>query len=96
MDRGEKMYAVRQTRREQGIRGARLDDVGPSGPHVTRGRHGNSTTFCRGSLLTPRQRVTQKRGSWVAQSLKCPTLDLGSGHDLSHETESHIGSMLSA
>ena len=23
-----------------------------------------------------------RRGPWVAQSVKCPTLDLGSGHDL--------------
>ena len=33
-----------------------------------------------------------KRGPWVAQSVKCPTLDLGLGHDLTiHEFEPRIG-----
>ena len=26
--------------------------------------------------------IVRMRGAWVAQSVKCPTLDLGSGHDL--------------
>ena len=31
-------------------------------------------------------------GTWVAQSVKCPTLAFGSGHDLMvHETEHHMG-----
>ena len=31
------------------------------------------------------------RGAWVAQSVKCPTLDLGSGHDLTvREFKPHI------
>ena len=30
-------------------------------------------------------------GPWGAQSVKCPTLDFGSGHDLTvHEMEPHI------
>ena len=33
-----------------------------------------------------------KRGSWVAQLVKCQTLDFGSGHDLIvREIEPHIG-----
>ena len=32
------------------------------------------------------------RGPWVAQSVKCPTIDFGSGHDLTvHEFEHHTG-----
>ena len=32
------------------------------------------------------------RGTWVAPSVKCPTLDLGLGHDLTVlEFEPHIG-----
>ena len=32
------------------------------------------------------------RGTWVAQLVKCPTLDVGSGHDLTvHEFNPHIG-----
>ena len=32
------------------------------------------------------------RGTWVAQWVKCPNLDLGSGHDLKvFETDLHIG-----
>ena len=32
------------------------------------------------------------RGAWVAQSVKRPTLDFGSGHDLVvHEFEPHVG-----
>ena len=27
-------------------------------------------------------KISQKQGSWVAQSIKHPTLDFGSGHDL--------------
>ena len=31
-------------------------------------------------------------GVWVAQSVMCPTLDFGSGHDLTvHETEPRVG-----
>ena len=33
-----------------------------------------------------------RRGTWVAQSVKHPTLDFGSGHDLRvHETEPCTG-----
>ena len=32
-----------------------------------------------------------RRGSWVAQSVKCPTLDLGSGHDLKASGFTHVG-----
>ena len=32
------------------------------------------------------------RGAWVAQSVKCPTLDFGSSHDLTvHEIKPHVG-----
>ena len=32
------------------------------------------------------QNITQMRGVWVAQSVECPALDFGSGHDLTvHE-----------
>ena len=31
-------------------------------------------------------------GTWVAQLVECPTLDFGSGHDLTvHEFEPHVG-----
>ena len=31
-------------------------------------------------------------GPWVAQLVECPTLDFGSGHDLTvHEFEPHVG-----
>ena len=33
------------------------------------------------SLITARNLVEQG-GAWVAQSIECPTLDFGSGHDL--------------
>ena len=32
------------------------------------------------------------KGAWVAQSVKCPTLDFSSGHNLMvHEFEPHVG-----
>ena len=35
--------------------------------------------------------IRQKQGAWVAQLVKRPTLDLGSGHDLTvHGIESHV------
>ena len=38
------------------------------------------------------KRVSAWRGRWVAQSVKCLTLDFGSGHDLRvHEIEPCIG-----
>ena len=44
----------------------------------------------------PTTGVLIKRGKfdddWVAQSIKCPTLELTSGHDLMvHEFKSHVG-----
>ena len=37
-------------------------------------------------------RMIASRGTWVAQSVKCQTLDFGSGHDLTvHEFKSCIG-----
>ena len=33
-----------------------------------------------------------ERGTWVAQSVKCPTLGFGSGHDpMGGEIEPHVG-----
>ena len=37
-------------------------------------------------------RIDWKRGTWVAQLVKCPTLGFGSGHDLKvWELEPYIG-----
>ena len=36
--------------------------------------------------------LRRERGAWVAQAVKCPTLDFSSGHDLTvHELEPHVG-----
>ena len=44
------------------------------------------------SLPANRAEVTGRWDTWVAQSVKPPTLDLGPGHDLwVHETEPSIG-----
>ena len=48
-------------------------------------RHYQINLFCSYKSL-------ESRGSWLAQSVKCTTLDFGSGHDLTFwEFESHIG-----
>ena len=42
-------------------------------------------TFYASSVVTVRSlnfKIPSYRGAWVAQSVKCPTLDLGSGHNL--------------
>ena len=39
-----------------------------------------------------RFKITKKQGTWVAQSVKHPTLDFSAGHDLTvHEFMPHIG-----
>ena len=58
-----------------------------------------ATYLCRSHLLPPLSQAAlgQLLGlclahAWVAQSVKRPTLDLGSGHDLTvPEIESHVG-----
>ena len=59
-----------------------------------------STAFSLMSLTSTAPALAQRpdfflnkifRGAWVAQSVKCPTLDLGSGHDLTvREFKPHI------
>ena len=46
-----------------------------------------------GDTLTEKRRCrTVRRGTWVAQSVGCLTLDFGSGHDLMvHEFELLVG-----
>ena len=44
------------------------------------------------SLPVCSQEVEGERGAWVAQSVEWPTLDFGSGHDLTVcEFEPHVG-----
>ena len=48
--------------------------------------------FCFKYLSSPIYlKKIKSRGTWVAQSVEHPTLDLGSGHDLTvHEIEPHV------
>ena len=43
-------------------------------------------------MIAPKFKDTELRGAWVAQSVKCLTLDYSSSHDpAGHEIGSHIG-----